>query len=303
MQTESTRNTSSGGAQSAYGQNRIAFSTDVDSDISQAMQLYLISDLGIDPAAAAQRSAIEVDRIIPKSVISQLESHGVLIEDRRVLDLGAGLGGLSEELLLCGAKLFSLEPGEAWALLTKRRLERHSRAFELLHSGGESIPLPNNSVDLIISLQVLEHVRDPAKVLSEAFRVLRPGGHFLLACENYLAFWEPHYKIMWFPLLPKPIGSLYLRLRGRSPKFLNEAITYTTLPTVLRVVRRLGFIRLRDEEINQNLRAKPGMKWALLRAVSRFLGAPFVRLVDDAGGYFKVGIHELLRKPEDVERV
>ncbi len=42
---------------------------------------------------------------------------------------------------------------------------------------NESIPLEDNSIDAIISIQVLEHLSNPQQALNEMFRVLKPGGH------------------------------------------------------------------------------------------------------------------------------
>ena len=283
--------------QSAYHQNRIARSDDVDRDIVEAMKAYLCADLGLGASFAEQRAREELARKIPKSVIRELDARGIFCSGAEVLDLGAGLGAMSEELLLAGAKVISLEPGGAWADLTRRRLERHAGHFRLVNAFGEAIPLPDQSVDLIVSLQVLEHVQDPSRVLAEALRVLRPGGHFYLSCENYLAFREAHYQLPWLPLLPKTIGKLYLRLLGRSPRFLEEAITYTTFPGVVGECRRLGFIRLRDEEIARNIQSKQGAKWQFLRFVARLFGARGPILLDDAMLAFKFGIRELLRRP------
>lgn len=44
----------------------------------------------------------------------------------------------------------------------------------------ENIPLENSRVDSIISTQVLEHVKNPAKAVNEFYRVLKPGGHCLI---------------------------------------------------------------------------------------------------------------------------
>jgi ubiquinone/menaquinone biosynthesis C-methylase UbiE len=286
-------------AQSAYHSRRLSGSADVDADLLEAMRMYMTMDLGIESTAATQRARAELDRNIPKSVVSSLASRGISISGRNVLDLGAGLGGMSEELVLNGAQVTALEPGGAWAALTKRRVERHGGEFQLLEAYGESIPLPDQSMDLIVSLQVLEHVRNPNQVLVEVWRVLRPGGFFYLACENYLAFWEGHYRLPWFPLLPKSIGKVYLKILGRSPKFLEESITYTTFPGVVGCCRRLGFIRMRDEEMARHLSTKQNTKWRLMKFLSLASGGHGPRFLDDARNWFKFGIHELFRKPLD----
>lgn len=49
---------------------------------------------------------------------------------------------------------------------------------KFLHIPAENIPLPDSSVDLVFSFNTLEHVVDPAQVVQEIKRVLRPGGYF-----------------------------------------------------------------------------------------------------------------------------
>ncbi len=284
--------------QSAYHRERSVTFADTDKTIYEAMRLYLTEDLGLKDEFAKNRAEIELQRTIPISVIDSLAASGISVTNADVLDLGAGLGGMSEELVIRGARVTALEPGAAWGNLTRRRVERHGGSFRLVEAFGESIPLPASSVDLVVSLQVLEHVRDPDQVLKEAFRVLRPGGSFFLACENYLAFYEGHYKVPWFPMLPKFLGALYLRVLGRSPKFLREAITYTTYPGVMRQCRRLGFVRTGEEERISLLLSKGGVTGSLLRGGAFLVEGPtLLSLVDLARNTFKVGIRELLRKP------
>jgi SAM-dependent methyltransferase len=51
------------------------------------------------------------------------------------------------------------------------------------------IPLEDNSMDTVFSTQVMEHVAEHGKMLSEAFRILKPGGHIILTAPMY---WEHH---------------------------------------------------------------------------------------------------------------
>jgi SAM-dependent methyltransferase len=51
-----------------------------------------------------------------------------------------------------------------------------------------TVPLPDESVDAVVSTQVLEHVSDPAVYLSECFRLLRPGGRMLLSTHGMMVY-------------------------------------------------------------------------------------------------------------------
>ena len=51
------------------------------------------------------------------------------------------------------------------------------------------IPLHGNTIDTVFSTQVIEHVADHGKLLSEAFRILKPGGYLILSGPMY---WEHH---------------------------------------------------------------------------------------------------------------
>jgi SAM-dependent methyltransferase len=283
--------------QTPYHQGHGVQKEDIDRAVYDATRLHLSRDLGLADTVARDRAERELERQIPRSIVSELTAAGIRIEGADVLDLGSGLGGMSEELIIRGASVMAIEPGAASAALARRRVSRHSGRFELIEAFGEDLPVPSASIDLVVSLQVLEHVKSPAAVLGEAWRVLRPGGHFYLACENYLAFREGHYQVPWFPLLPKKLGGVYLRMIGRSPQFLHEAVTYITYPSVLRRCRELGFVRRRDEEILSGIRAKHGVRWSALRALRAAVGERGPLFLDAARLAFKFGISELFRKP------
>jgi SAM-dependent methyltransferase len=51
-----------------------------------------------------------------------------------------------------------------------------------------TLPCPGDSFDVVLSTQVLEHVRDPELYLSECFRVLRPGGRILLSTHGMMVY-------------------------------------------------------------------------------------------------------------------
>ena len=53
-----------------------------------------------------------------------------------------------------------------------------------LQARGEEIPLLSGSASVVASYNVLDHVQDPPAVLREIYRILEPGGYFLLSCDT-----------------------------------------------------------------------------------------------------------------------
>jgi SAM-dependent methyltransferase len=164
------------------------------------------------------------------TVLSQVAQFWPIPRAAKILDVGSGAGGFVVGCRQLGYQAFGVEPDRigAGARLTSIQIAaRRVLSNVFISAVGEALPFPDDAFDLVTLNQVVEHVPDPWAVLREAVRVLRPGGVLYVACPNYLRFYEPHYKVFWLPLMPKPLGRLYLRLRGRNPVMLRD-LYYTT---------------------------------------------------------------------------
>ncbi|WP_340645161.1 methyltransferase domain-containing protein [Phenylobacterium sp.] len=130
-----------------------------------------------------------------------------------VLDLGAGRGALPElnfsglGVTLWGADIDPVVKENA----------NLDRAF--VTTPTEFTGVPDQSVDLLISCSVLEHVSEPEALLKEVFRVLKPGGEFLAKTPNKF-----HYMPLIATLTPIWFHKLYNKWRGR-----EEVDTFPTL--------------------------------------------------------------------------
>lgn len=197
---------------------------------------------GIQTPEWQERIVEDMLRDEGQAVLRQLESFRSIPSRARVLDIGSGVGSLVVACRQRGLIAFGIEPDRIGGgasisaiQIARRRIETPVFAVAV----GESLPFDNRTFDLVTMNQVMEHVSDQGTVLHEAVRVLGDEGILYVACPNYLRFYEPHYKILWLPLLPKWLGRWYLRLRGRDPVLLDQ-LTYTTNARLRARFRELG---------------------------------------------------------------
>lgn len=103
-----------------------------------------------------------------------------LLGDGRVLDLGCGTGHSWTELSPRETVGVDMEPD---ALAGQGR-ETHQADMR-------SLPFPPGSFESVVSIQSIEHVPDPERVLAEVVRVLVPGGRAVFVTPNRLTFGRP----------------------------------------------------------------------------------------------------------------
>lgn len=105
-------------------------------------------------------------------------------QGRDVLDLGCAGGFMAEALAQRGARVTGIDPA-AEAIHAARAHARLSGLRIGYDIGvGEALPYDDAAFDAVVCVDVLEHVTDLNKVLSQVARVLRPGGLFLFDTIN-----------------------------------------------------------------------------------------------------------------------
>jgi len=145
---------------------------------------------GCDPVSSNLYDAVETGALPEGAVLASLgcgnpTALAELHEGEVVLDLGSG-GGidvlLSARRVGSTGKAYGLDmTDEMLALARENQRKAGVTNVEFLKGEIEHIPLPDASVDVIISNCVINLSADKRRVLGEAFRVLRPGGRFAVS--------------------------------------------------------------------------------------------------------------------------
>jgi|GEM_PF-2144367 len=126
------------------------------------------------------------------ATISVLDLSG-----KTVLDLACGSGGLSRKLKarFPSATIIGMDFNPK-AIAYAKKKDKGIKGLSYRSADAQNIPLKDSSVDIVIGLDMLDHVPDYHKCLSEIHRVLRPAGEIVLTVENHHSLW-PIVEKLW----------------------------------------------------------------------------------------------------------
>jgi ubiquinone/menaquinone biosynthesis C-methylase UbiE len=157
----------------------------------------------------------------------------------RVLDVGCGDAGVLIAFAEHGARGVGIEVSERSLVRGAVRAREHGVDVALARASGEDLPYRDESFDVVILDNVLEHVWRPSRVIAESRRVLRRHGILYVVTPKPFtphSLWsDPHYDLAGLVLLPRGAQRWYFeRVRGGS------GYDVTHIPTRRRVSRMLA---------------------------------------------------------------
>lgn len=191
------------------------------------------------------------------------EIRGVpLIPADEILDFGCGGGMFCEEMWSQGFSVQGVDIFEYWGddrdILGEVGPKFSDQQKTLLHKidvGTNVLPFADNSMDVVISDQTLEHVFDYRPVFSEQVRVLKPGGIAVHRFPHGHSIREPHTRILltaltgqeWYLKMNAKLGIRNSRQRGFtaeetliSNRRLMSSVNYATRSHIIKCCEGLG---------------------------------------------------------------
>jgi 2-polyprenyl-6-hydroxyphenyl methylase/3-demethylubiquinone-9 3-methyltransferase len=127
------------------------------------------------------------------------------LERLRLLDIGCGGGLVSEPMARLGAAVTGIDAAERNVGVARRHAELSGLAIDYRHAAAEELAQAGERFDVVLCLEVVEHVADVPAFLEACSALVRPGGCMVLATINRtpqafaLAIVGAEYVLGWLP--------------------------------------------------------------------------------------------------------
>jgi SAM-dependent methyltransferase len=190
------------------------------------------------------------------------------VTGQRLLDVGCGPGHYAAALLERGAEVVGIDGSAELLAHAKERVG--DRAELRLHD--LELPLDfaqDASFDTVLSALVIHHIRSRAALLAEIFRVLKPGGHFLISTTHPAADWkhfgDSYFSDEWVDLhLDGDLPSIHFQ-RNTVEGFITELLDAGFIIEQLIEPRPIRELEAIDPEAFAKLNEKPSFLAVRLR--------------------------------------
>lgn len=154
-------------------------------------------DKSIDDTGERMVPAYHKGHIVYAEHIVRYEAAMQLVKGKAVLDIASGSGYGTSLLSQAAKKVYGVDLDADAIKYAKKNYG--SDKIEFIQGDGNSIPLNDDSVDIVVSFETIEHIEDYPTFMKEVKRVLRNDGLFILSTPNDVEFPETnHFHIHEF---------------------------------------------------------------------------------------------------------
>ncbi len=210
-------------------------------------------------------------RSIRAAILRSLETKGGPAQIYQVADIGCGAGTQSLLWAELGYQVHGLDVNEPLVRLARERASEAGYTIEFRVGSAAELPWADESMDICIALELLEHVAEWQACLREFTRILRPGGVLFLTTTNKLCPRQLEFNLPLYSWYPAPLKRRFERLAVTTrPALANfakyPAVNWFSFYSLRASLAKLGFRSLDRFDI-MDTRNKPESAKLIVRSV------------------------------------
>jgi len=149
---------------------------------------------------------------------------------KTMLEVGCGAGIDLVRFARAGVKVTGIDLSTTAIELASKNIRQNGLVADLQVMNGESMQFPDNSFDVVYAHGVLQYTADPNMMIAEIYRVLKPGGEFIVMVYNRISWLNLMRLITRVPLEHEDAPVLKKYSVGELKQFLKPFKTFRIIP-------------------------------------------------------------------------
>jgi len=162
-----------------------------------------------------------------RKVLAVLEDYLGDLGKLSILEVGCAAGVGTKVYGARAASVVGIDIDGPAVLFARARNRADNIVYCVMDS--QAMGFPDAAFDVVICAHVYEHVPDARRLIGELHRVLKKGGVCFFAAGNKWRVIEPHYRLPFLSMVPKPLAHRYLRIAGRGDCYYENHLSYWRL--------------------------------------------------------------------------
>lgn len=117
----------------------------------------------------------------------------------KIADIGCGTGIYTRELCAKGAIVTGVDISPEMLAVAAEKTKDYASQVRFVEGDAATLPFRDNDFDMVFSITAMEFFEEPRACLHEMHRILKPGGHMVVATLNSLSLWALQRRLKtWF---------------------------------------------------------------------------------------------------------
>ena len=177
----------------------------------------------------AEKIYLKINEGVIREILGTMDGD---VEGKKILEVGAGSGSDVIDLTKRGAQCFALDFSKESINICQKLAKQEKVGIKAILADCRQIPIESNYFDLVFSVGLVEHFKDPVPILREQLRVLKKGGfliidvpqkynfytivkHLRMKFDKHPFGWETEYSMRDFKTIARTLKLKVIRFYGR----------------------------------------------------------------------------------------